>query len=303
MKINALVIGCGNIGAMYDFNNSMIQTHVKAFAEREGIELAVYDKNIDLGKRVSNKYNCSLIENYSPEILSSFDLISICTPTDTHLNFFSDAIQSGASVILCEKPLTNKLEEINKFDALYRSSDAKVLVNYIRRFQPHYNKAKRIISTKAKNLKYVKINYTKGFLNFGSHAFDTIEFLTDNEIEPTNIVQNSKIFDHFERDPTIETNFTSSGINIQFSGMSLPYPVFEIKLFYSNVVVTVANLGHEIFFEFKDGDENILLSDCLNNYMVPICDYAIQLHLNNNLKDNFLSSLRLNKKMLKILNN
>ncbi|HLX91950.1 MAG TPA: Gfo/Idh/MocA family oxidoreductase, partial [Puia sp.] len=90
----ALVIGCGNIGALYDFNNGEIQTHVKALHLNPRFSLSIFDNDKDLAKKISRKYACETVEMLDDETLQSFDCISICTPTRTHAGFILKAMKS-----------------------------------------------------------------------------------------------------------------------------------------------------------------------------------------------------------------
>lgn len=39
----ALILGCGNIGAFYDYDTQEVVTHAKAFSEFDNIDVTVYD--------------------------------------------------------------------------------------------------------------------------------------------------------------------------------------------------------------------------------------------------------------------
>ena len=55
----ALLIGCGNIGALYDFDNTQILTHAKGYALHPAFELTVFDINKELEIRTKSCRICS----------------------------------------------------------------------------------------------------------------------------------------------------------------------------------------------------------------------------------------------------
>ena len=49
--VKALIIGCGNIGGLYDIDNNKIETHAKAISINNWIKkVDVFDTNIELQK-------------------------------------------------------------------------------------------------------------------------------------------------------------------------------------------------------------------------------------------------------------
>ena len=50
-----IIIGCGNIGALYDLKSNKILTHAKAFSLIDNFSLYFYDLNISLTKIVAKK--------------------------------------------------------------------------------------------------------------------------------------------------------------------------------------------------------------------------------------------------------
>ena len=52
-----LILGCGNIGAGYDFDNEQVLTHAKAFNLHPEFSCVFYDQDHALSKRVAEKYD------------------------------------------------------------------------------------------------------------------------------------------------------------------------------------------------------------------------------------------------------
>ncbi len=310
MQIKALLIGCGNIGAGYDLNSPVkVWTHAKAFSLNKNIELYIFDQDTNKAREIAGIYKANHLESLSLETFHEFDIISITTPTSTHFLYLEKALSQNVPVIICEKPVVNSLEQVNELAELYKNSNSKVLVNYIRRFQPaYYDAREKIREIKIQSsLTALIIKYNRGFLNNGSHAFDLLKFLFDEPVELKNIAKAAIIFDAFEYDPTITGTCSYLGQTISFVGLTnTKYPVFEIEIFFNDFKLVISNSGNEIqYFYLADGKLQEKTEErqvnILDTYMVPVLDEAIN-HLNNkNSEDNFNSSLQLNKRILQII--
>jgi hypothetical protein len=78
-----------------------------------------------------------------------------------------------------------------------------------------------------------------------------------------------------------------------------------MELFFSSFKVVICHSGNEIRYYYDDnGNWNEHLEErqtgLLDRYMVPVMDRAVDLY-NGNGEDNFMSSLRLNKAILEIV--
>jgi predicted dehydrogenase len=312
----ALLIGCGNIGAMYDWENEYVLTHAKAYSKIKSIEVDYFDVNNLKSTMVAERYNGNVIFDLNEAFENDiYDLISICTPTSTHYNLLCKALERKIPVIICEKPISTSTDEIDKLINLYSVSESKVLINYIRRFQKSFHEVRNIISILQKSdvLTNVSIRYQKGFINNCSHALDLLQFLFQEEFIPANFIINRKDFEHFENDPTISGCCEWKNANINIHGLhNVKYSNFEIDLYFNKTKILIQNSGNDIIFYGIDDVHNGLLklkaqsenkmSNCIENYMLPVVEKALNL-LKNNEEDNFNESILLNKTILNILNN
>ena len=57
----ALLIGCGNIGAMYDWDNEHVLTHAKAYSKIDEIKVDYFDTNNQQSSMVADRYNGNVI--------------------------------------------------------------------------------------------------------------------------------------------------------------------------------------------------------------------------------------------------
>ena len=304
MKKNALLIGCGNIGALYDFENDAILTHAKALYLSNKYNLFFYDVDKNLSEKASKKYGeCNVLE-LTDSIFNSADWVSLCTPTNAHFNYLKNLITLNNKFILCEKPVSYNLQEIEFLKNAYKKSNSKVFVNYIRRFQPAYIEIKKKYSTifDLNKLKECSIIYSRGFINNASHAFDLLEFLFDKSMDLINIIILDKKYDYFQNDPTISLKAKWEHANIVVKG----YPnenesIFQMKLKFDEYFIEFLNKGDEIIIVDSKSNSNPLFykNGCLTNYMQNVVTCLININISN--KSNFESSLHLNEKMLNII--
>jgi predicted dehydrogenase len=310
----ALVIGCGNIGAGYDFDNDKIITHAKALYLNSNFELSVFDPNINLANQVAAKYHCTSLTELTNEVLKEFDLISLCSPTSTHCDWLTKLFDLNIQLIICEKPVSNNLEELEILSNKYNSANSKVLVNYVRRFQPKYEELKHIIEKilTEEPLLNIQINYQKGFINNCSHALDLVEYLLNKPINFVEVKKGSCQYDFLDNDPTLSLQAKWNDINLNILGVAgVHFGLLSIDLFFKYTHISIKDAGQTIeimeasdkkqFFSLLEKKQT--LTNCNKDFMVSVIEKA-HLFLSRKLTDdNFLQSISLNKKMLNYLYN
>lgn len=308
-----LVVGCGNIGAQYDKCTDDIQTHVKAWYLHPEATVYIYDLDKVTANEISGLYNCQIVNDLSIEILSDFDCVSICTPTNTHLELLEKTLAAGVNTVICEKPISMDSEQLTWIKANYSKSSSKVLVNYIRRFLPSFTTLKEFIGgLTEERITNVSIRYQRGFINNCSHAFDLIEFLTGEELILDEIKIGNKVFDHFEYDPTLSLQAKWNDVNIDVLGISnVLFSHFEIDLYFLRYKIVIKNAGDLIEIYEAPSSKEILKSlilkseltenNSLKDHMKYVIEEAIQMIKGTKNQDNFLSSIALNQRMLKYI--
>lgn len=310
----ALVIGCGNIGAGYDFDNEKIMTHAKALSLNKNFELSVYDTDYSLATKVAAKYNCSIEQEINSEVVSKFDCISLCTPTPTHYSYLQLLFQNAIKLVICEKPVSNSLDELDSIASDYMQSSTKVLVNYVRRFQPKFSELKLLINEllQKEELLNINIKYQKGFINNCSHALDLLEFLINKPIDFTDIKKSNAIYDFLNSDPTPSMQALWNKTNVSIVGLTnINYGLLDIELYFQSTRIIIKDAGQTIEIDemadklkaFSLLKHHKTISDCNKDFMVSIIQKAESFLNNQTVDDNFLSSIALNKKMLNYLYN
>lgn len=308
--IKALLIGCGNIGAGYDLDDdAKVWTHAKAYSLLEGIEFSVFDYDKIKAKQVADKYGAIHLENLQEDNLKRYDIVSITTPTTTHFYYLEKLLTQAVPVVICEKPIVNSTEQIELLLNLYKSGTSKVIVNYMRRFQEGYEKAKQRLKVlmQQQSLKGINVKYKRGFLNNASHAVDLLEYFFEQPFILNDIKYSSIQFDAFEYDPTLLGCCVYMDSPVSFVGVTnTSYPIFEVEIFFSSAKVVICHSGNDIRYYFETSgnlQENLdeRQTGLLDTYMLPVIKQAIKLLNKQEHEDNFMSALRLNKEILRII--
>ena len=314
MIYRGLIVGVGNIGAMYDIDSKQVSTYAKACSLDATIEFDIFDINPVLLQIVSAKYNCKIISQLNREVLEKYDFVVISSPTPTHYSYLRLLLGMNIKLIICEKPVDTDLKRLKELESLYRASTSKVIVNYYRRFQIGVAKLKRTIDQILLNEKCtnILIKYQRGFHNNASHAFDLLNYLFNRNLGFSNLQVGIKSFDEFKDDATVNFSGNWGKINIMFMGLrNVQFSHFETELYFEKSAIFLKNGCNEIeFYEtpLKNGHFYPKLQlkrvqkNVLNNYMISVLNHAKKVIKQKTIKDNFIESVEISKNIINIIN-
>ncbi len=177
----AAVVGCGRIGSRFagDPRWRGVWTHAAAYRQNRRTRLVAL-ADIDGRARAAAARQWGVARTYPTltELLQAhrIDIVSVCTPSDSHAALVREALAAGVSAVWCEKPVTHDLTEAR---ALVRDCEGRIVaVNHVRRWDAAYEAARRWLEAgRAGKLLAATAWYTDGVRNIGSHLFDTLRFL------------------------------------------------------------------------------------------------------------------------------
>ncbi len=142
--IRVLVVGCGNMGA----------SHAMAYHTNDGFEICGIvstgkSKEV-LNERLGGGYE--LFSDYDEALAATKpDAVCISTYPDTHEAFAIKALESGAHVFI-EKPLADTVAGAERVAAVAKETGKKVVVGYILRHHPSWEKFVELSHTLGKPL-------------------------------------------------------------------------------------------------------------------------------------------------------
>lgn len=290
--LNALIVGAGKIAADFDSpEDAHILTHAHAYTKSPKFNLlGFYDINFQQAQKMAEKWKCGAFKELS-DLPPKIDVISICTPDESHISDCLLFARFQPKVIFLEKPLgqskscTAKLQKIQP----------AVLVNYTRRFSKDFqNLHRQIKENKFGNYLTGTGYYGKGTIHNGSHMIDLINWLI-SPVRSFEILH--EINDCYVNDTTktirltLENNavFNMQGISCQ------AFTIFELDLFFEQARIKITNSGQCI--EIYTIKNNKTYSGYKNLFLEQTIQTDISSALINAL-DNIAEFIHNNKKLL-----
>jgi predicted dehydrogenase len=249
-QLSVLIVGCGNIAGLFDkdrSSNDFPYTHAGAYkADKRFLVMGCIDPDFQRRKDfmkvwgISNGYD-SINELAIKNI--HFDVISICSPTHSHLADIDVALQLKPKLIFCEKPITSLVNNAEKLVEESKKLNILFAVNYSRRWDPDIVDLRENIKNRSLgHLRAINGIYNKGLLNNGSHMIDILLYLLGD----LTIIQAGKPKnDFFLNDPTVDVWLEGpAGTPIYIaSGDAGDYSIFELQFIFSSGVLTMENGG------------------------------------------------------------
>jgi len=298
----ALLVGCGNIGALYDLDDGPgadVRTHAHAYA-RLGVPFDVVEPDAYRRRRVSERYGGRAFESLSAVAPSTYGVASICTATYLHAEALRLFLDAGTPLIICEKPVADQLDDVRRLRARQQSASSVVLVNYMRRFLPAFGRLRgKIRSWRDEGVRLVDVvvRYQRGLLNNGGHALDLLEFLFDGPVTLSSLQVESAVADAFPDDPTVSGTFEFLGATVKLVGLPVPPPgIFELDLVFADRRVQILDRGDEIRVSLPGPTSE---KGCLTDYMLPIFERGVALVASGSKDEaNFDQAARLNEEIL-----
>jgi predicted dehydrogenase len=138
--LSVAIIGAGNIAGNYDEKKqagaSGVYSHAGAYSAHGGFKLStVYDLDVKKAEDFSRTWGISRsLAELSELYQMRHDVISVCTPDETHVKIVKDILLSGCcATIFVEKPLAMDAAEVDDLIELADHSGINVVVNFQRR--------------------------------------------------------------------------------------------------------------------------------------------------------------------------
>ena len=264
-KYRAAVIGLGKIGLMYDFDakRERPSSHVLAYQLHPDIELVggadCQITQADFLKKVAP--NTAFYQDANSMLIECrADIVSICTPVDSHLRDVERVLLSPKPprIIFCEKPLVLDLEQVNRLKEMLEGHKCILVPNLSRRWNNGMKRIKEcIFGGKYGAVQKIHIRYTRGINNSGSHIFDLIRWWVA-PMERVKVIEKVRTSADLENDSSFSFSFklkgNISGVAEAFSDEQ--YYMMEIDLYFSHGKIEVRNSGDDVFY-YRVGEHHL----------------------------------------------
>ncbi len=272
--LKVVVIGAGGIAQGYDQPGSAYAlTHVKAYKQHGAFAVVgICDTDMQKAEQAAQRWN---IPNAAQDMNALAhlqpDVISICTPDDTHSEYLQRCIEWHPKLVFCEKPIGLVSARAEELVHDYARHGVLLAVNYSRRWQPEIMQYReRIAAGEFGQLLSARFKYYKGFFHNASHAIDVLNALV--ALRYTSGVLLSQMQDYTPADATITAAsrmMSGKGEDIVLSvegydGRKMA--LFEIELVFDKAKILIEDLERSWithatltentkypgFFEFSD---------------------------------------------------
>lgn len=299
------IIGCGLIAGGYDdINSSNSRTHAKAFHDHPSCELVgVCDIDGNKAKNFADNWNIPYYTTSIENLLMKCnpDILSICTPTKTHLNIFELCCRMGVQIIWLEKPASSSLVEVKKMIEITKKYKTKVWLNYFRRYDLGFQKAKRKLSELG-IIQHVQAYYTKGTLHNGSHMIDLIHWFFG---DITDFIFDNSLSDNLF--PSVSGILKTNKANIHLKALDYKkFELFELDIIGSKGRIKILDGGQQIFFEniikskYYEDYQNLNLQEMHNNSYGIVMLKGLKQGLNGEKMPGLNNEIRIHQLLLEI---
>ena len=173
--LRALIIGCGNVAGGYDLRgaNRDVWTHAKAYQLTPGVDLVgVIDVSATRARKFAETWQVPFAGTDLAKALKATkpDLVSICSPTETHAPLIAELCRARIGGILCEKPIAYDIRAAEQVVDLCERKSVLLAINYQRNWDRQSNKLRDAIRQGAfGRTELIRVLYSKGLIHSGSH--------------------------------------------------------------------------------------------------------------------------------------
>lgn len=238
-KTGALLIGAGNIGALYDIDSgpeTVPLTHLSALTTCQQIGwIDVLETNPEHVRRIKRNEkirHCFASVQEVEANANDYKIACIATPSDTHFSVLRALNKSAINIghILCEKPLFSASEEFHAQASETKQMKFPVTVNYPRTWSIDNTSLLDLAATYDLGAcTSVVATYGKGLKNNGSHMINLLLNLFGGTPEITSVGRYGT--DDLDHDPTVSFGLLLNGHEIAvMATSSQSFSLFEVDL-------------------------------------------------------------------------
>lgn len=246
--LSCAIVGAGSIGGLIDSPNSAnIASHAHAISKHSQCKLtAICEPDSTNQGAFIGRWGEMGVYHSLDSLLQyeTIDLLAIASPTQFHAAALEEALHvKSLSAIICEKPLVATAEELSHITPLLLSSEKRILIHLMRRYDPSFIKLANAISEQkwGKAVHFQGV-FTKGLLHNGIHMLALL----------------SHFFGEIENIKGLHINLLAEDISGDFDvtcknaqGLlscmeNLPYSAFELSIWFENGKVEIKEEGSRI---------------------------------------------------------
>jgi len=249
-RLEAAIVGCGQIAGGYAGTDGDILTHAAAYREHPDFDLIACVEP-DEARRSAFQTRWS-VPNAYPTLAAlltaqpRLKVVSLCTPSPLHAEDLRTLLASAVPAVFCEKPITTGLAEAEALVTAYEGAGKILTVNHTRRFDPAILALRdRLAKGELGGIRAASGVYTGGILNNGSHWIDLACMLL-GRLTLEHVLRAT--VDRDADDPTVDAILRDvDGLPVHLMGAdSRDYALFELRLVAEHAVIDIEERGFVI---------------------------------------------------------
>ena len=246
--MRALIVGCGRIAGGYNrgTDDAMVVTHALAYRRHPDYSIAAcVDPHAEARVAFAKQWGIAKAYASIEEALAaeSYDIVSVCSPTGTHLDALETLLTSDVRRVFAEKPLDGDVGRARNVADRYAASGRALAINFTRRWDEDMQRLRGEIAAGAwGTLGSIVGWYGRGILNNGSHMIDLAAFLTGRQMTVSFVGQCRD--DGVSGDPTVDAILELDGASFHLVGCdNRAYARFEMTLSFTGGVIEIVEGG------------------------------------------------------------
>ncbi|MCW8861726.1 MAG: Gfo/Idh/MocA family oxidoreductase [Rhodospirillales bacterium] len=248
--LRVLIVGCGAIAGGLDEGGAGVNavlSHAGAYKAHPGFDVVGCVEPAD-GRRQAFMDAWGVRDGSAAlaDMEGAYDLVSVCTPTETHAEVLETILGWPIRAVFCEKPLSGDFEMSRAIADAYARTGCSLAVNFTRRWDPEMKALRRRIAAGEWGaVQAVVGTYTKGVLTNGCHMVDLLQFL----IGPVRAESVHRKRDDLGRhDPTVDALLSfEDGSPVHLVGLdSRRFFSFELDLILEAGRITIEDSGFRL---------------------------------------------------------
>lgn len=263
--VGALLVGAGNIGALYDIDAKAGKaplTHLATLSKCPKIAwidvVEINPENVHrLGDNRKVRRCFQSLEQIATDP-SDYGAACVATPTGTHFTVLQKLNDLPVNIghVFCEKPLFSVTREFHSQVSAVRQMKFPVTVNYPRTWSIDNTNLLNLASRLGMGAYTSGVaSYGKGLKNNGSHMINLLLNLFGGPVEVTSIGKNS--LDDVDHDPTISFGLLLNNQEITVAtASSKSFSLFEVDLRFESgrIILTDGGRTLECYTPVPDPD-------------------------------------------------
>lgn len=261
MSAGVVIIGLGQIGMGYDLHlasTEQVYSHARAFSRHPAFELlAGVDPDAERGRLFETSYGRPAYQELGAALHDHRPgVVVVAVPTRLHSGALLEGLGLAApSAWLCEKPLSDGLDDAREMVGAVRERGAALFVNYMRRSDPGVIEVKHrldagAIATPVKGVVW----YSKGFLHNGSHFFNLAEYWL-GPMTSFDIMDRGRPLEGTDAEPDVRVVF-ARGTLVFLAAREEDYSHYTMELIAPNGRLRYDQRGSLIEWHAAVGDPN-----------------------------------------------